>query len=99
MSNLILTQEEGVATVSLARGKVNALNGAVVQELNDTFRGLEKDDRVRAVILTGSGKFFSFGFDIPEFLSYSKAEFTRYLNFFQKFSAYLFRFPNPSWRP
>ena len=95
MSNLILTQEEGAATVCLARGKVNALNEAVVQELNNTFRDLEKDDRVRAVILTGSGKFFSFGFDIPEFLSYSKAEFTQYLDSFSKFSAYLFQFPKP----
>lgn len=95
MSHITLTKEEGVATVCLARGKVNALNEAVVQELNGIFQDLEKDDGVRAVILTGSGKFFSFGFDIPEFLSYSKPEFTRYLNSFQKFSAYLFLFSKP----
>jgi len=95
MSHVILTQEDGVATVCLARGKVNALNGDVIQDLADTFRDLEADDGVRAVILTGSGKFFSFGFDIPEFLNYPRTEFTKYLDSFSKFSSYLFQFPKP----
>jgi Delta3-Delta2-enoyl-CoA isomerase len=95
MSHAILTKEDGVATVCLARGKVNALNDAVVQQLYDTFADLEKDDSVRAVVLTGSGKFFSFGFDIPEFLGYPRTLFTKYIDGFTKLCTYLFQFPKP----
>jgi enoyl-CoA hydratase/carnithine racemase len=95
MSHAVLTQEGEVATVCLARGKVNALNDEVVRDLNGIFHDLENDDGVRAVVLTGSGKFFSFGFDIPEFLSYGKASFTNYLKGFTKFCTYLFLFPKP----
>jgi enoyl-CoA hydratase len=46
-------------------------------------------------VLTGRGKFFSFGFDIPEFLSYSREEFTRYLTNFTTLYRDLFVFPKP----
>ncbi|MGZ5959372.1 MAG: enoyl-CoA hydratase/isomerase family protein, partial [Myxococcaceae bacterium] len=60
--------EDGIAEVRLERGKVNALNEQVVDELAHCFRGLASDPRVRGVLLTGTGKFFSFGFDIPELM-------------------------------
>ncbi len=60
---------EGIATVVLSRGKVNALNGTVVNELRECLKALEVDQDLKALVLTGCGKFFSFGFDIPEFLS------------------------------
>ena len=95
MSFVLSSKSDGIATVRIERGKVNAFNGTVVSELQDVFRGLEADGSVRSVILTGTGKFFSFGFDIPEFLSYSKGEFEGYLNAFTEFYRYLFRFPKP----
>jgi enoyl-CoA hydratase/carnithine racemase len=69
----------GIATLMLRRGKVNALNGAVVDEMRALFKTYENDPEVKSIILTGSGKFFSFGFDIPEFLSFTKEQFTEYL--------------------
>ena len=95
MSFVVSSKSDGIATVRIERGKVNALNETVVSELYDVFRVLETDESVRSVILTGAGKFFSFGFDIPEFLSYSKGEFERYLDAFSEFYRYLFRFPKP----
>lgn len=95
MSFVVSSKSDGVATVRIERGKVNALNGTVVSELHDIFRGLETDESVRSVILTGTGSFFSFGFDIPEFLNYSKGEFEQYLDAFTEFQRYLFRFPKP----
>jgi hypothetical protein len=50
--------------------------------LRRSFRELADDPRVRAAILTGTGKFFSFGFDIPKFLGYSKDAFANYLGRF-----------------
>ncbi len=95
MQFVTLNKDEDIATITLSRGKVNALNDAVVEEIGEAFRESEQDPNVRAVILTGSGKFFSFGFDIPQFLSYSKEEFTRYLTSFSDLYTEVFLFPKP----
>jgi len=85
----------GIATVVFGRDKVNALNGSVIDELRACFKALEADPDTKAVIFTGSGKFFSFGFDIPAFLSFAKDEFRDYLVNFTDFYTYLFLFPKP----
>lgn len=90
-----VSKADGLATVTLVRGKVNALNEPMIEELRYNFENLEKDKATKAVILTGRGKFFSFGFDIPEFLSYPKDDFVRYLIKFADFYRYLFLFPKP----
>ena len=95
MSSVFLSQDEAIATVRLQRGRVNALNEPLVEELIETFQSLEKDEKVKSVILTGSGKFFSFGFDVPEFLSYPKEDFIRYLEKFAHLYTSLFVFPKP----
>jgi enoyl-CoA hydratase/carnithine racemase len=88
-------RREEIATVTLRRGKVNALNPAVIEELRDTLTTLEAEASVRGVILTGAGKFFSFGFDVPELLSFSKERFTAYLGSFTDLYDYLFLYPKP----
>jgi enoyl-CoA hydratase len=59
-----VTHEESVATVELARGKVNALDVELLDELAATLDRLEHDDDVRAVVLTGAGRVFSAGVDL-----------------------------------
>jgi len=95
MSFLQISEKAGTARVALSRGKVNAVNETVVDELAEGFRKLEENRNVRAVILTGTGKFFTFGFDIPEFLGYPKNDFIRYLTKFTDFYTYLFTYPKP----
>lgn len=90
-----LSIQDAVAEVRLHRGKVNALNEQAIEELAKCFRQLAEDPGVRGSILTGTGKFFSFGFDIPEFLSYSKEAFTAYLDAFAGFYRELFAHPKP----
>ncbi len=85
----------GIATVVLECGRVNALNPVVVEELAATFNILQSDTAVSAVVLTGRGKFFSFGFDIPEFLSYTREQFTNYLTRFTTLYRNLFIYPKP----
>src|SRR6476620_3193980 len=79
MDSLSVSIGDGIAEVTMRRGKVNALSEPSVKELSAAFRDLAQTPGVRSVILTGQGPFFSFGFDIPEFLSYSKESFTRFL--------------------
>lgn len=95
MDFLTLEEHEGIAVITLKRGKVNALNESLVEELHSCFQEVEESDSIRAIILTGHGKFFSFGFDIPGFLDYSRQEFTRYIEKFTAFYTYLFQFPKP----
>lgn len=84
---------DGVANVTLSRGKVNALNPGVVAELRSVFRELRDTETVRAVVLTGRGAFFSFGFDVPEFMSYDRERFGQYLIDFTDLYTELFEFP------
>ena len=95
MRFLNLDIREGLVTVRLERGKVNALNGEVVDELATCLRSLGSDPAVRGVVLTGTGKFFSFGFDIPEFLGMAREEFAAYLRKFTALYRDLFLHPRP----
>ena len=95
MSFLHLEIQEGLVTVRLERGKVNALNEQVVDELAACLRRLETDPAVRGIVLTGTGKFFSFGFDIPEFFGMPKDAFAAYLRKFATLYRDLFLHPRP----
>ena len=90
-----LSTSEGIAEARLKRGKVNALNEQAVEEIRSCFQRMAADSDIRAVIFTGDGPFFSFGFDIPEFLSYSKEAFSRFLNRFTSLYTYLVTYPKP----
>lgn len=95
MNGVEVELKDSVAIISLCRGKVNALNEKMVEELQDRFKEIREDEAIGCVVLTGTGKFFSFGFDIPEFLSYPKESFVRYLLKFTKLCADVFLFPKP----
>lgn len=95
MEHVIVSMEKEVAVVRLFRGKVNALNLEVVTELADAFASIEQDPAARAVVLTGTGSFFSFGFDIPHFLGCSRGDFSRYLTAFTDLYTAIFGFPKP----
>jgi len=86
---------DGMAKIILARGKVNAINEKVVEELTDRLNLLSKNPEIKSVVLTGKGKFFTFGFDIPEFLSYPKDDFIRYLTKFTDLYRLIFMYPKP----
>jgi enoyl-CoA hydratase/carnithine racemase len=90
-----LSVDDGIATVALDRPKVNAINEQVVQELRKVFRELALDDGVKAVILTGRGGFFSFGFDVPWFMDYHKEAFHRFVISFSELIQHIFVFPKP----
>ena len=63
--NLIVEKEEHVGIITLNRPPANAMNLAVLEELDAVFTEWAKDKTVRVVIITGAGeKGFSAGFDL-----------------------------------
>ena len=87
--------DQYIAKVILCRGKENAINEAFAEELKGCFEELAADAGVKAVVLSGKGNFFSFGFDIPEFLQYARDDFVRFVTKFADLYTYIFLFPKP----
>src|ERR1700739_4915083 len=56
---------ENILTITLNRpDKLNAFNATMQQELIDAFDRADKDDEVRAIIVTGAGRAFCAGADL-----------------------------------
>jgi 2-(1,2-epoxy-1,2-dihydrophenyl)acetyl-CoA isomerase len=65
---ILTDRHDGVLTITLNQPRrLNALNAAVLAGLGDALRAAERDDAVRAIVLTGAGSGFSSGADITEF--------------------------------
>ena len=59
---LVEVRDDGVAIMTLDRPKAyNALTASLLRKLIATFRELGRDERVRAIVLTGAGKGFCAG--------------------------------------
>jgi enoyl-CoA hydratase/carnithine racemase len=66
-STIILEKKEGVARITLNRPeKLNAINSQLISDLYSAIQDIERDDSVRVVVITGSGRAFSAGADLEE---------------------------------
>jgi len=82
MNTLKIIKKEGYSIVQMNRGKVNAINYEMVQELRQVFRDIELDPQVKGAILTGQPHYFSAGLDLIELFEYNKKQIE---DFFQVF--------------
>jgi enoyl-CoA hydratase len=73
---LFETDADGIATLTVNRpGKLNALSGAVIEELRDAFERTVATPEARGLIVTGAGeKAFVAGADIGELAELSAVE-------------------------
>lgn len=70
--NIIVEKKGAVALIALNRPKaLNALNGALMDELTAALRDIEADDAIGATVITGTEKAFAAGADIKEMQSKS----------------------------
>jgi enoyl-CoA hydratase len=74
--NLLVDRDGAVAVVTINRPKVlNALNTQTISELRRAIEELDRDDGVRAIVLTGAGeKAFVAGADINELAALSPVQ-------------------------
>jgi enoyl-CoA hydratase len=66
MPHQLLTISHHIARITLHNPPANVLNLSVLKELELVLNELEEDEYVRAVIVTGTGRFFCAGADINE---------------------------------
>jgi len=70
--NILVETRGAVGLVTLNRPKaLNALNDALIRELGQALDAFESDDKIGAIVLTGSDKAFAAGADIKEMMSRS----------------------------
>ncbi|MBQ74793.1 MAG: hypothetical protein CMQ20_07185 [Gammaproteobacteria bacterium] len=69
MDTLLLAKQGGIATVTLNRPPMNAVNEQLLDELVEVCADIEQDDSVHVVILTGAGRAFSAGRELQGVLS------------------------------
>ena len=92
-----LERREGVAVVTLTRpDRMNAINRAMLRELDGILTALDGDPAVGAVVVTGAGT-FSAGADITELAELDGPDaFARFLREFTDVLARLEEHPTPS---
>lgn len=67
--NLLIETKDSTQIITLNRPKaLNALNTQVRRELEQAFDDAEANENIRVVVITGSGRAFGAGKDIPEFV-------------------------------
>jgi len=70
--DILIRAEYPLAWVILNRpDKLNALDSRMLEELESAVDGLDEDDRVRVIILTGAGRAFCAGADISQLVDAS----------------------------
>ncbi|ASU36734.1 enoyl-CoA hydratase/isomerase family protein [Mucilaginibacter xinganensis] len=74
MKTLQIKIKDGVAVVTLSRGRSNPINLEMIAELKQVMQDIEADDAVGGVIITGSEGFFSAGIDLVEAYSYNEEQ-------------------------
>src|SRR5260221_1051103 len=65
---IVVEREDPIAVVTIDRAdKLNALNWELIAELADKLDGLDRDEAIRCIVLTGAGnRAFAAGADIAE---------------------------------
>jgi enoyl-CoA hydratase len=73
---ILLERDDSIVALTLNRpDKLNAIDGAMLDALEEVLDRLEADRDYRAVILTGAGRAFSAGADIKEWTALAPQEF------------------------
>lgn len=73
MTEEILQETTGddICVVTFKNGKTNSINRQVVERLGQIVEEANQNPSPKGIILTGQGRFFSSGFDLPMFLGFS----------------------------
>ena len=95
MNTIEVIKKEKYTIIQMDRGKANAINFEMVQELREVFKTLLKSNEVRGVILTGKPHFFSAGLDLVELIEYDRPKMDDFFKAFGNLYIEMLRFQKP----
>ncbi|HTN20113.1 MAG TPA: enoyl-CoA hydratase/isomerase family protein [Pelobium sp.] len=95
METLKITIQDSVAIIALDRGKSNAMNEQMLDELKKMIVSIEQDANIYGVILTGKHGFFTAGLDLIELYGYDEAQMKTFWAKFLDFIKILTSFKKP----
>lgn len=94
--NLLFENLDGIGILTMNRPKaLNALNAETMGELSSVLEKIAKDEAIRVLIITGSGKAFVAGADITEMLPMTSAEGMAWGRFGQRVFNQIETLPQP----
>lgn len=96
MKYLTLSVQNRMALIGLNRGRSNAINGELLDELKIILKSIESDDAISGIILHGNEGFFSAGLDLIELYDYSEVEIRVFWESFLSFVQAFVGFKKPS---
>lgn len=62
--------EDGIVIAEFSNGKYNSVTVETLAALGDVIGSVESDPALKGIVLTGKGRTFSSGFDLPTFLAF-----------------------------
>lgn len=95
-SVLVSVLDGGIGRVTLNRpDSMNTFTVELARELNEALEAMEKDKRVRVVVLDAAGKHFSTGIDLKEFLAQERHTLREFLRLMDEHNFTLFKMAKP----
>ena len=92
---LKITTKDNYAIVQLNRGKANAINQQMVNDLRQLLKDIETDASIGGFVLTGQAPFFTGGVDLPEVYAYDSEGIRTFWGSFLLLTAEFSRFSKP----
>ena len=94
MSFISVDESDKILTLDFVRYPVNAINHQFLLELNDVLDNYQDSSNSSVVVFSGSDlKFFSFGLDIPEYLTLDRSDLKDSLNLLVSTCNKIYQYP------
>lgn len=88
--------EDDIQIVKFNNPKTNPINVEMLKQLNDIIQTIDSNPSPKGLVLTGEGRFFSSGFDLPIFINFKDLEeATRFFAFEEEVLVSLFTCSKP----
>ncbi len=95
MNTIKVTVKDSIAVLALDRGKSNAINLAMIEELHQMIHNISEEEQIGALLITGKENFFSSGLDLFEIYDYDASTMRHFwLKFIELIEA-MFSFKKP----
>src|SRR5215212_4102875 len=96
MEHIKSETNEDLLVVTMSRGKANAINGEMVDEMCVAIKEAGSNESVRVVVLASDrAKFFSGGFDVREVFEYDRETMADFFGRFIDLYEGMMRLPKP----